>query len=137
MAFNKIKENITKFFGKESDPEYIEIDLGHESKKNKVIIKPFILRKYEDTTDILNTLRDGYTIAVIDIRPLKQKDIIELKRSVAKIKKTIEALEGEIAGFGENILIATPSFAEVYKQPKMQQQQQSKQSEFDDYKNSL
>ena len=46
------------------------------------------------------------------------KDIIELKRSVAKIKKTIEALEGEIAGFGENIIIVTPSFAEIHKAPE-------------------
>lgn len=115
MALGKIKEGISKFFGKTENPEYIEIDLGAEARKNKVLIKPFVLKKFEDTTEILNALREGYTIAVIDIRPLKQKDIIELKRSVAKIKKTIEALEGEIAGFGENIVIATPSFAEVYK----------------------
>lgn len=120
MALNKIKESISKFFGKEENPEYIEIDLGQEAKKNKVIIKPYVLKKFEDTTEILNALREGYTIAVIDIRPLKQKDIIELKRSIAKIKKTIEALEGEIAGFGENIVIATPSFAEVYKQKKVE-----------------
>lgn len=117
----KLKESISKFFGKEESPEYIEIDLGQETKKNKVIIKPFVLRKFEDTTEILNALREGYTIAVIDIKPLKQKDVIELKRSVAKIKKTIEALEGEIAGFGENIVIATPSFAEVYKPKKVVQ----------------
>ena len=119
MALGKIKEGISKFFGKSENPEYIEIDLGQESRKNKVLIKPFVLKKFEDTTEILNALREGYTIAVIDIRPLKQKDIIELKRSIAKIKKTIEALEGEIAGFGENIVIATPSFAEVYKPKKM------------------
>lgn len=119
MALEKIKESISKFFGKEQNPEYIEIDLGQEAKKNKVLIKPFILKKFEDTAEILNALREGYTIAVIDIRPLKQKDIIELKRSISKIKKTIEALEGEIAGFGENIVIATPSFAEVYKPPKL------------------
>lgn len=119
MALDKIKESINKFFGKESSPEYIEIDLGQETKKNKILIKPFVLKKFEDTNEILNALREGYTIAVIDIRPLKQKDIIELKRSVAKIKKTIEAMEGEITGFGENLVIATPSFAEVYKPSKL------------------
>lgn len=118
MGFDKIKESISGFFGKSEEPEYVEIDLGQEAKKNKVLIKPFVLKKFEDTTEILNILREGYTIAIIDIRPLKQKDIIELKRAVSKIKKTIEALEGEIAGFGENIIIATPSFAEVYKAKK-------------------
>lgn len=97
------------------DPEYIEIDLGQEIKKSKILVKPFILRKFEDVNDILNSLREGYTIGIIDIKPLKGKDIIELKRAIAKIKKTADALEGSIAGFGENVIIVTPQFAEIYK----------------------
>ncbi|MCL5018415.1 MAG: cell division protein SepF, partial [Candidatus Pacearchaeota archaeon] len=50
-----------------------------------------------------------------DIKTLKQKDPIELKRAVAKIKKTTEALEGNIAGFGENLLIVTPPFAQIQR----------------------
>jgi SepF-like predicted cell division protein (DUF552 family) len=67
------------------------------------------LKVYEDINPILNSLREGYSIAVIDIKTLKSKDVIELKRAVSKIKKTVEALEGKIAGFGENTIIATPS----------------------------
>jgi len=119
MALEKIKEGLSKFLGKETEPEYIEIDLGQEAKKNKVLVKPFILKKFDDVNEILNTLREGYTIAVIDIKPLKQKDMIELKRSIAKIKKTAEALEGEVAGFGDSIIIVTPSFAEIYKPKKL------------------
>jgi len=115
MPFEKIKEGISRFFGKETGEEYVEIDLGGEAKKNKVVVRPFILKKYDDINEILNVLREGYAIAVIDIRPLKQKDIIELKRAIAKIKKTAEALEGDIAGFGETTIIVTPSFAEIYK----------------------
>jgi SepF-like predicted cell division protein (DUF552 family) len=124
MALKKLKEGISKFFGKEEEPEYIEIDLGQEARKNKVIVKPYILKKFEDVNEILNIIRDGYTIAVIDIRPLKQKDIIELKRSIAKIKKTVEALEGDIAGFGESTIIVTPSFAEIYKPSKTEAKQE-------------
>jgi len=47
---------------------------------------------------------------------LKEKDVSELKRAIDKLKKTIEANEGDIAGFGENWLIATPSFAKVWRQ---------------------
>ena len=113
MAFN-----IRKFFGKNtSDDDYVEIDLGAlEPKENKVKVKPFTLRSFDDTNDILNSLREGYTITVVDIKPLKTKDIIELKRSIAKIKKTVEALEGSIAGFGDNTIIATPSFAEIHRE---------------------
>src|SRR3989344_3405729 len=110
--------NLKKILGKDSSDEYVEIDVNStESKENKIQIKPFVLKQFEDINEILNALREGYTIAVIDIKALKTKDVIELKRSITKIKKTVEALEGSIAGFGENIIIATPSFAEIHRTP--------------------
>ena len=113
MAFS-----LKKMFGKGSDEEFIEIDLNTaEPKDNKIIVKPFMLRQFDDINEILNSLREGYTIAVIDIKPLKSKDVIELKRAIAKIKKTVEALEGSIAGFGDTTIIATPKFAEIHKAP--------------------
>jgi len=117
MVFKKVKDGFSKMWGNSAseDPEYIEIDLGQEIKKSKIQVRPFILKKFEDVNMILNSLREGYTIAVVDIKPLKAKDIIELKRAIAKIKKTADALEGSIAGFGENIIIVTPQFAEIFK----------------------
>jgi len=107
MVFNKL----SKMMGKKEDvsSDFIEIDLEQEKSDSKVFIKTFALKIYEDISPILNSLREGYTIAVIDIKTLKSKDVIELKRAISKIKKTVEALEGKIAGFGENIIIATPS----------------------------
>jgi len=107
--------NIGRLFGKNnSNDDYLEIDLeSNEPKQSKIVVKSFVLRNFDDANNVLNSLREGYTIAVIDIKPLKTKDIIELKRSIAKIKKTIEALEGSIAGFGDNTIIATPSFARI------------------------
>ena len=116
MVFDKLKERINNIIGKSSSEEYVELDLGEDSvKKSKVLVKTFVLKAFDDVNAILNSLREGYTIGVIDIRPLRQKDIIELKRAISKIKKTADALEGSIAGFGENIIIVTPSFAEIYK----------------------
>lgn len=114
MVFDKIKRAFSK---EEESNDYIEIDLGREVKKSKVIVRPFVLKSFEDINPILNTLREGYTIAIIDIKELKSKDIIELKRAIAKIKKTADALEGSIAGFGENVIIVTPQFADIYKSP--------------------
>ena len=112
MVLDKIKGMFKKSGG---DGEYIEVDLGKEAKKAKILIKPFILRKFEDVNEVLNYLREGYTIAVIDIKPLKSKDIIEVKRAISKLKKTADALEGSIAGFGDGIVIVTPQFAEIAK----------------------
>jgi len=107
MSFNPFKK-MMKNKG-EVSTDFIEIDLEQEKSDSKVLIKTFVLKVYEDVNPILNALREGYTIAIIDIRTLKSKDVIELKRAVSKIKKTVEALEGKIAGFGENTIIATPS----------------------------
>ncbi len=111
MAFN-----FKKIFGRDESDEYVEIDLhSSEPSENKVIVKPFVMRQFDDINEILNALRDGYTIAVIDIKTLKSKDVVELKRAIAKIKKTVDAIEGSIAGFGENVIIATPKFAQIHK----------------------
>ena len=115
MVVGKIK----RFFGGESVPqseEYIEIDVGKEpTKKGKIMVRPFILKQFDDINKVLEVLREGYSIALIDIKPLKAKDLVELKRAISKLKKTVEALEGSLAGFGESIVVATPSFVEIYR----------------------
>src|SRR3989344_1803220 len=106
MAFD-----FRKLMGRNTDEEYVEIDLDSaKPQERKILVKPFVLKSFDGIDDILNSLREGYTIAVIDIKQLKAKDIIELKRAISKIKKTVDALEGTIAGFGDNIIIATPEF---------------------------
>jgi len=122
MAFS-----FKNMFGKNEDgDDYLEIDLeATQPEEKKVAVKPFILRQFDDVSNILNALREGYTIAVIDIKPLKTKDVIELKRAVSKIKKTVDALEGSIAGFGEHTIIATPQFAEIHKTPAPQKKEKS------------
>jgi SepF-like predicted cell division protein (DUF552 family) len=107
MVFDRFKKMMKK--DDELSSEFIEIDLEQERSESKVLVKTFVLRVYEDVNPILNALREGYTIAVIDIKPLKSKDVVELKRAVSKVKKTVDALEGRIAGFGDGVVIATPS----------------------------
>ena len=74
-------------------------------------------KKYfpEDVKDALDALREGYTIALINIKPLRDKDMVELKRAIEKIKKTCDALEGDLAGVSENFIVVTPSFAHIYR----------------------
>jgi SepF-like predicted cell division protein (DUF552 family) len=107
-----------KLFGgsAEETSDYIEVDVGRDvPKKGKILLRPFVLKTFEDTNRVLEVLREGGTIALIDIKPLKSKDVIELKRSISKLKKTVDALEGNIAGFGENIILVTPPFVDIYK----------------------
>jgi SepF-like predicted cell division protein (DUF552 family) len=132
MVFDKIKRAWNSSNNSTSE-DYVEIDLGQEKKRAKISVQPFVLKKFDDVNLVLNSLREGYTIAVIDIKDLRKKDVIELKRAVAKIKKTTEALEGSIRGFGENIIIATPQFAEISVPAFSQPQEKSNSSKFDTY----
>ncbi len=124
MVFNKIRRAFSDS-GSEAE-EYLEIDLGSDKKERKILVKLFSLKQYEDVNEVLNALREGYTIAIIDIQTLRKKDPIELKRAISKVKKTTDALEGSIAGFGENTVIVTPSFAKIEKQEIQREQVRSK-----------
>lgn len=102
------------FATKEEDGEYLEIETGQTGEKAKILVKPFVLRDFDDVRNVLETLRNGYTIALINVKNLRDKDVFELKRAVSKIKKTCDALEGDIAGF-EDLIIVTPAFAKIYR----------------------
>ncbi|MBI5872296.1 cell division protein SepF [archaeon] len=52
---------------------------------------------------------------MINVKPLKDRDVIELKRAVNKLKKTCEAISGDIAGFGDEWIVATPNFAQIWR----------------------
>ncbi|MBT3583003.1 cell division protein SepF, partial [Candidatus Woesearchaeota archaeon] len=95
--------------------DYVELEADVTGSKSKITIRPFTLDSFDSIKPILDALREGYTIALINMAPLREKDQVTLKRAIDKIKKTLDANEGDIAGVGDNWLIATPSFASVYR----------------------
>jgi len=103
--------------------DYVELDTNASAEKAKIVVRPFILDDFEQIKPILDVLREGHTISLINIKPLKDKDLIELKRAINKLKKTCDAVEGDIAGFGENWIALVPSFARIHR-PKQNAQQQ-------------
>jgi SepF-like predicted cell division protein (DUF552 family) len=119
--FSKIKG----MFGSDDQPvefkeDYIEIDTRKDmGSKAKIIIRPFIVEEFVDIKPALDALREGYTVALVNIKPLRDKDIVELKRAVNKLKKTCEAIDGDIAGFGEDWIVVSPSFAKVYREKEL------------------
>ncbi len=100
------------------ETEYVQIDNSQRKDGNaKVIVRPFVLEDFTDTKSILEALRGQDTIALINIQPLKDKDIVELKRSINKLKKTVDAIGGDIAGFGDDYIVICPPFAQVWRAP--------------------
>lgn len=122
---NKVKEMFqAKDTELELSEDYVELDTeGLPQKKGKILIKLFTLKEYEDIKFVLDALREGYIIPVINIAPLRDKEMVSLKRAIDKLKKTVEANDGDIAGLTESLLIVTPSFARVHRGAKEAQPQ--------------
>ena len=118
--FMKVKNKVKDWGFDDDDVEYEEeyLELDTTKKKggsSKIIVRPFILEDFSDIKPIVDSLREGYTIGLINIKPLKDKDLVELKRAINKLKKTCDAIEGDVAGFGDDYIIVTPSFAEIHR----------------------
>lgn len=99
----------------ESEKEYVEIGELGEPTKTQITVRPFVIDDFSDVKDILDALREGYTIGLVNIKPLKDKDIIQLKQVINKLKKTCDAIDGDIAGLGEDYIVVTPAFAKIYR----------------------
>lgn len=118
--FSKLKDKFAqssdKVLEQTEEEGYVEIGTsGGLEEKSKITVRPFVIEDFEGIKPILDSLREGHTIALINIKPLKDKDLVELKRAINKLKKTTDAIEGDIAGFGENWIAAVPSFGHIYR----------------------
>jgi SepF-like predicted cell division protein (DUF552 family) len=113
----------------EGHEDYVEVGQEGSGDRAKVVVRPFMLDDFEDVRQILDSLREGYTIALVNIKPLKEKDLVELKRAINKLKKTCDAIEGDIAGFGEDYIVAVPSFAQIYRSKDTEEVKEEGQQE--------
>ena len=129
--FSNVKDRLRDGFSSDAEDladgeeEYVELDTdssSSETRRTKIMVRSFVLEDFSDVKQVIDSLRDGYTITLINIKPLKGKDVVELKRAVNKIKKTCDAISGDLAGFGEDWIVATPGFAEIYRSQKTQKQ---------------
>ncbi|MBU1974318.1 MAG: cell division protein SepF [Nanoarchaeota archaeon] len=118
--FLRVKEKFAQPREEEEDfekvDEYVELnDSPSGEDRSKILVRPFVMEEFEDIKEILDVLREGSTIALVNIKPLKDKDLVELKRAISKLRKTCEAIDGDIAGFGEDYVVAAPYFARIHR----------------------
>ncbi|MBI2668840.1 cell division protein SepF [Candidatus Woesearchaeota archaeon] len=113
----RLKEKFTQPEPVEDNPaDYVELgSTGNKEERAKILVRPFVMEEFEDIKEVLDSLREGSTIALINIKPLKDKDLVELKRAINKLRKTCEAIEGDVAGFGEDYVVAVPYVARIHR----------------------
>ncbi len=98
----------------ESDVDYIELESSDAQNEGKLQIRIESLSEFADTERIQSELREG-SIVWVKIKPLKEKDMAELKRSVDRLRKTCIAVNGDIAGIDEDFLILTPEKVSIHR----------------------
>ena len=118
MPFKIFKRNeeIDEELDTKEEEDYLEVNvLGAKDTKGKILIKIEKLNDFADTERVLRLLREG-SIVFLKIKNLREKDIGELKRAVEKLKKSVIANNGDIAGVEENWLVLTPEYAAVERE---------------------
>lgn len=99
---------------KEAEKDFVEVNPTGEEKP-QIMVKTFVLEDFSDIKEVLDVLREGHIIPIINIRPIKEKDLIELKRAINKLKKTTDAIGGDIAGVGDDYIVCTPAIARIHR----------------------
>ncbi len=97
-----------------SETNYLEIDDMDSSHQGKFMIRVETLSEFSDTSIIQEYVRNG-DIVWVRIKPLKEKDITELKRSVDRLRKTCIAINGDVAGIDEDYLVLTPPGVSIHR----------------------
>lgn len=100
-----------------AEEDYVEVnvlDSGPAHLAGKVGIKIEKLEDFSDTERIMKNVRAG-DVLFVKIKGLKEKDIGELKRAVEKLKKSVTANNGEIAGIEQDWLVITPEHAVLHR----------------------
>ncbi len=94
------------------DDDFVELDAVATEERQKVVVRAVTLKEFDDVDEVQEHLRNNH-IVWVNIRPLKNKDMTKLKRAIKRLKKTIKAIDGDMAGVDEDWVIACPSFAEI------------------------
>jgi SepF-like predicted cell division protein (DUF552 family) len=86
------------------DPEE-EFATGLNAPERYVTV--YKLRGFSDVDGCTGQLSEG-NIVLLDIKPLADRSVTELKHAIDEIKDTCSSMGADLAGIGENHLILTP-----------------------------
>lgn len=94
------------------EDNFVELDAQTVEDDQKVVIRAVTLKEYKDVEDVQRHLRDN-CIVWVNIKPLKNKDMADLKRAVNRVKKTVKAVNGDMAGVDEEWIVVCPEYATI------------------------
>lgn len=97
--------------------DFVELDAEVAEGDQKVVIRAETLQEFDDVENVQEHLRNDH-IVWVNIGPLKSRDMTNLKRAVNRLKKTVKAVDGDMAGVDEDWIVACPSYAKIARSTK-------------------
>lgn len=117
-----IKEILEKIVGSEGKPEardyedFVKVQLeyasGEEVPEREVVVHR--LRGFSEIDTCISHVSDG-NIVIVDIRPLANRNMRELKQAVDEMKEICASMHADLAGLGDSHLIITPKGIRIQK----------------------
>lgn len=111
--FDKLKEFITEE-SPEDEQGYAEIEEYRDLGDKRLVIKIFDIKQEADVKNVLNELREGKTIALIN-RNITLSDQ-QVKSLISRLKKTCDAIGGDIVGLSDSLFVATPNLIKIERE---------------------
>jgi len=101
---------------------YLELDIvrgadGGVAEAPERYVKVCKLKGFADVDNSARELSDG-NIVILDIHPLAERSMTELKHAVDEMKEVCISMGGDIAGLSEYHLIMTPPNLRIEKASK-------------------
>lgn len=73
----------------------------------KAKISEFKVKEKKDFREVINFMREGPAMVFINTKEMRLGEIDKLKSAVKTLKKTVDALHGDVLGMGTDYILAT------------------------------
>ena len=95
--------------------DYVEIEIQEGVPEEMGVgkyVKVCKLSGFADVDISARELSNG-NVVILDIKPLAEKSMNELKHAVDEMKEIVSSMGGDIAGLSEYLLILTPPYMKI------------------------
>ncbi len=91
--------------------EYVEGEEVEEEGEGRMYVKVAEIQRYEDLKEFANYVYAG-NLLLLDFNPIAN-DEMAVKRMTNDLKNVVSDVNGDIAGFGRNMVVVAPTGVKV------------------------
>lgn len=112
MVFEGLLQKLQKSPGRSHTnlDDYVELEVQGDYERKSTSPRLVTVCKLRSYADIDISARDlsNSNVVILDIKPLADRNMKELKLAIDEIKEIVKSMDGDIAGLSEYHLILTP-----------------------------